>query len=103
MTFSEMVDDLFDDPILAMDAIYTPAGGETWDDPVRVMKSQPDVDVSPFGGSVVSATTVLEVRVSEIAEPGKGDTFAIGDDVYTVTGKPQRDEERLVWKLEAGD
>jgi hypothetical protein len=101
MTFSAMVDALFADPILAKDALYTPDGGPVWPNPVRVMVSQPDALANPFGNALASATTTIEVRVSEIAEPGKSDTFAFGGAVYTVNDKPLRDDERLVWKMAA--
>ncbi len=101
MTFSAMVDALFADPILAKDAIYTPAGGAAWADPVRVMLSQPDELASPFARPVVSETTTIEVRVSEIAAPAKGDVFAVGGTAYEVNEKPVRDGERLTWTMAA--
>ena len=67
---------------------------------MRVVTKRPD-EVLDFGESrVVTATTVAEVRVSEVPEPREGDTLEIGDAVFVVQGVPRRDAERLVWSLD---
>ena len=93
------IDALFADPNIARDALYrAQATGETRT--VRVVTKRPD-EVLDFGDSrVVTATTVAEVRVSEVPEPREGDTLEIGDAVFVVKGVPRRDAERLVWSLD---
>ena len=67
---------------------------------VRVVTKRPD-EVLDFGESrVVAATTVAEVRVSEVPDPQEGDTLEIGDAVFVVQGAPRRDAERLIWSLD---
>ncbi len=93
------IDALFADPNIARDALYRAqaTGGTRM---VRVVTKRPD-EVLDFGdGRVVTATTVAEVRVSEVAEPREGDTLEIGDAVFVVQGVPRRDAERLIWSLD---
>ena len=90
---------LFADPNIAMDAIYRTEGtGEP--QTVRIVTKRPD-EVLDFGDSrVTTATTVAEVRVSELADPQAGDTLEIGGETYTIQGTPRRDTERLIWSLD---
>ena len=93
------IDALFADPNIARDALYRAqaTGGTRM---VRVVTKRPD-EVLDFGDSrVVTATTVAEVRVSEVAEPQEGDTLQIGDAVFVVQGVPRRNAERLVFSLD---
>lgn len=99
MAFAAVVDTVFDDPNMAADAIYTPAGGPGV--PVRVLLSQPDAEVSLYGASVVVPTTLIQARVSEVPKPAQGDRFTVDDAVYEVNAKPVRDGTRLVWRIEA--
>jgi len=98
MAFSAMFDALFADPNVAQDATYTPVAGAAV--MVRVIISQPDVMAQPFGVSVVSESTTLKVRVSDIANPVAGDLITISDVAYKIKGKPQRDSKRHIWLLE---
>ena len=95
-----MVNATFRDRNLASDAIYRPGGvglGVT----VRVTRRSPD-RATPFGdGRFVTDTHLIDVRVSEVAALGPGDTFQIGAEIYGVRGEPLRDAERLVWSAEA--
>ena len=93
------IDALFADPNIARDALYrAQATGETRT--VRIVTKRPD-EVLDFGDSrVVTATTVAEVRVSEVPEPREGDTLEIGDAVFVVQGVPRGDAERLIWSLD---
>ena len=93
------IDALFADPNIARNALYRAqaTGGTRM---VRVVTKRPD-EVLDFGdGRVVTATTVAEVRVSEVPEPREGDTLEIGDAVFVVQGVPRRDAERLIWSLD---
>ena len=90
---------LFADPNITTDAIYRTEGTG---DPqtVRIVTKRPD-EVLDFGDSrVVTATTVAEVRVSELADPQAGDTLEIGGETYTIQGTPWRDTERLIWSFD---
>ena len=97
--FASAIDDLFSDPNLGLDAIYR-AGGTGPDVPVRVMLRRPD-RIGEFGGTrLAAATTLVDIRVAEVAEPEESDAIVIGGETFIVQGQPLRDAERLVWTLE---
>lgn len=100
MAFSAMIDALFNDPLIAQDATYTPGGGGGGQ-AVRVILRQPDLAVSAFGTSVVVESTIIEVRVSDVAAPAAGAQFDIGGAIHVVSASPKRDSTRLVWVCEA--
>lgn len=91
--FSAAIDAIFTDPHMAADALWQ---GE----PVKVMRRAPDGIRDFGGGRVSSATTTVDVRVSEVPSPAKGDLVSIGDEHFVVQGTPQRDTERLVWSCD---
>ena len=97
--FAAAIDDLFDDPNIATDAVYTPAG----DDPmtVRVIARRPD-EIVGFGDTRIhTPTAVFDVRVSEVPAPGAGDTLEVGGETFVVQGEPERrDPDRLTWTLD---
>ena len=96
--FSAAVDAIFQDANMAADATWTPQGGVPL--PVRVIRKAPD-ELTSFGAArILSDTTLVDVRVSEIPTPKPGDTIIIGADTFTIQGEPKRDRERLVWALE---
>lgn len=97
--FASMWDAIFEDANLGTDAVYTPAGGTGVD--VRVILHQADAQLDMLGGGVVTDTTKLLVRVSEVAGPKRGDTFEAAGVVYTVNADPKRDPRRVVWAIEA--
>jgi hypothetical protein len=82
-----------------IDAVYTPAGGESL--PVRVTARSPDTIVG-FGATRVHAeTATFEVRASEVANPRPGDQLTVGGETFMVQGEPERrDPDRLVWTLD---
>lgn len=91
--FSAAIDMIFTDPHMAADALWQGL-------PVKVMRKAPD-GIRDFGsGRITSATTVVDVRVSDVAAPAKGDVVSIGDEHFIVQGTPQRDTERLVWSCD---
>ena len=93
------IDTLFADSHLARDAPYRP-GGQGEGVQVRVVARQPD-QVIGFGETRVHvATSVFDVRVSEVAEPKAGDTLTVDGETFVVQGEPTRDRERLVWTLD---
>lgn len=99
--FAAGIDILFNDVNLGEDAVYTPidgGGGGT----VRVIKNAPDQALEFNSGQFISDSFFVDVRVSEITEPKRGDTFALQDSGETVIviSDPRRDPQRLVWKVE---
>lgn len=92
---------LFRDRNLSVPALYR-AGG----DPgatgvaVRVILSEPDVQIEYGGARIVSGTAILEVGDEAVALPAPGDTFEVGAVVHVVTSAPMRDVERLSWRCE---
>ena len=96
--FAAAVDAIFQDANMAAEATWTPQGGAPM--PVRVIRRAPD-EVVTFGAALIlSETTLVDVRVSEIPSPKPGDTIIIGADTFTIQGEPKRERERLIWTLE---
>ena len=97
--FTAATDVLFADPHLAQDAVYRPAGAGDGI-PVRVMLRRPD-RVESFGETrIASSTTMLDVRVSEVAEPAAGDTLAVDGRTVVIQGTPLLDAEGLIWTVD---
>ncbi len=64
------------------------------------MRRQPD-PIEGFGETrIASSTTVLDLRVSDVAEPVAGDTLALDGRTVVVQGTPLLDAEGLVWTLD---
>ena len=96
--FAAALDALFTDVNLGLDATWYPAGGAPV--PVRVIRKAPD-EVTSFGSAqILSETTLVDARVSEMANPRPGDGISIGADTFTIQGEPKRDRDRLIWTLE---
>jgi len=98
--FTAAVDVIFADPNMAADATWL-RGGFAPAIPCRVIRARPD-DIVDYGAArVVSATQRLDVRVSEITDPAKGDLILIGAERFRVQSQPRADRERLVWSIDA--
>ena len=83
---------------MAVEATWTPQGGAPL--PIRVIRKAPD-ELTTFGAArILSETTFIDVRVSDMASPKPGDTIIIGPDSFIIQGEPKRDRERLIWTLE---
>ena len=96
--FAVALDALFADVNLGLDATWYPAGGAP--QPVRVIRKAPD-EVTSFGSAqILSETTIIDVRVSEMPDPKPGDGISIGAENFTILGEPRRDRDRLIWTLE---
>ena len=67
---------------------------------VRVLLSRPDVLTSLESLTVRRPTTMLDVRTADLEELEDGDTFDIGSERFIVQGRPVRDPERLVWRVD---
>ena len=83
----------------AIDALYTPAGGEPIS--VRVIARRPDRIVG-FGETRIHAeTATFEVRASEVANPQPDDQLVVDGQTFVIQGEPERrDPDRLVWSLD---
>ncbi len=96
--FKRAVDALFRDPNLAVDATYR---SRFFVKAVRVIERRPDQVVGFDVTRVATETTLVQVRVSEIAEPEEGDEIELGDRTVKVKGTPLRlDPLALVWTLD---
>ncbi len=96
--FAAAMDAIFGDPNMAVDATWYPAGGAP--QPVRVIRKAPD-EVTAFGAAqILSETTLVDARVSEMANPKPGDGIGIGNDNFTIQGEPKRDRDGLLWTVE---
>jgi len=96
--FAAAMDAIFADQNMAAEATWTPQGGAPM--PVRVIRKAPD-ELTTFGAArILSDTTIVDVRVSEMPSPKPGDAIIIGADTFTIQGEAKRDRERLIWTLE---
>lgn len=98
--FAVATDALFADPNIAQNAIWR-AGGVGDGVTVRVVAKRPDQIVGFGGGRAVRPTVLIDVRQSDVAMPGIGDTVTIGSTVYTIIAEPVGDSVGLVWTCEA--
>jgi len=96
--FTAAMEAIFQDANMAVEATWTPQGGVPL--PVRIIRKAPDEMVTFGAARILSDTTFIDVRVSEMPSPKPGDTIIIGPDTFTIQGEPKRDRERLVWTLE---
>jgi uncharacterized Zn-binding protein involved in type VI secretion len=80
-------------------ATYRAAGTGT-PTAVTVIRQMPTVDAAGFGVAVRAGSQILAVRVADIAEVAKGDTFAIGAETLTVQGAPALDGQGTMWMAE---
>ena len=96
--FAAAIDNLFADPTIARDAVYTAEGGMS--QLVRVVTRRAD-EVTGFGEARLwSETTRIDLRVAEVPQPRPGDRIELGDEAFLIQGEPVRDRERLVWTVD---
>lgn len=90
---------IFADPQgFGVDATYTPAAGPPVS--VRVVPARPD-ETARFGEMRLAAETAeFLIPVAEVASPSSGDTLTYDGTDYTVQGQPERDERRVMWRVE---
>jgi hypothetical protein len=97
--FTAATDALFADPNIARGAIWR-AGGADPGTTVRVVTRRPD-QVVGFGDSrAVLPTMLVDVRRSEVPNPGSGDTVEIDGETFEIIAAPTIDSLRLVWSCE---
>lgn len=100
MSFAAAIDSLFLSPHMSAPALYR-ASGNGAGLAVRVIRQAPD-EMGEFSGvRHAQETMLIDVRVSEVSAPKKGDTFEIAGETFKALGAPRRDAERLVWRIEA--
>ena len=96
--FATAIDRIFADANMAVDALWF-AGGTGPGVAVRVIRKSPD-EITPFGaGRILSKTTILEARVSDMPTPANGDLIRVGSEDFILQGEPKLDHERLIWTL----
>ena len=96
--FASAIDRIFADANLAVDALWF-AGGTGPGVAVRVIRKSPD-EITPFGAArILSETTLLDARVTDLPTPSPGDLIRIGLEDFLVQGEPKLDRERLIWTL----
>ncbi len=96
--FAAAMDAIFADINMAVDATWYPVGGAP--QPVRVIRKAPD-EVTSFGSAqILSETTLVDVRTSEMPNPKPGDGISIDVENFVIQGEPKRDRDRLIWTLE---
>lgn len=93
------VDAVFNDPNIAVDAIWTAAASGT---PVTVRAIVQAADQATRFDMirVQSETLVLDVRVSEMAAPVEGDVIEVLGEMRVIQGLPERDARRLIWSID---
>ena len=96
--FAAAIDDLFADPNIGRDAVYTPEGGVPV--LVRVVARRADA-ITDFGDARLwSETTRLDLRLAEVPQPRPGDRIEIDGAAFLIQGEPVRDRERLIWTVD---
>jgi len=97
--FATAMDRIFSNADLAVAAVWI-SGTTSEERPVRVVRRAPD-RIADFGSArILSDTTTVDVRVSELADPRPGDLIILGTESFVIQGEPVRDAERLIWALD---
>jgi len=97
--FAAAMDRIYANPSLAVAALWISALTSE-ELTIRVIRRAPD-RINEFGAArLMSDTMVLDVRVSDLADPRPGDLIVIGTESFTIQGEPVRDSDRLIWTLD---
>jgi len=97
--FAAAMDRIYANPSMAAAAVWISAT-TSQERPIRVIRRAPD-RITEFGAArLMSDTMVLDVRVSDLADPRPGDLIVIGTESFTIQGEPVRDSDRLIWTLD---
>jgi hypothetical protein len=99
--FTAAIDAIFADANMAADAVWRACGVPQVAVPCRVILSRPDLQTSFGDARITSDTVMLDFRVSDVPNPGAGDSVTLGGEVLILQGEPARDRERLTWRCEA--
>jgi hypothetical protein len=82
--FTIMVNAQFEDPNLGLDAIWRAGGAETGL-PVRVRRRSPEAIIGAAGNQFDLDAMLIDVRLSEVAEPAEQDEIDLLDEDGAVT------------------
>jgi len=97
--FATAMERIFAHADMAVAAVWI-SGTTSEERPVRVIRRAPD-RITDFGAArILSDTTTVDVRVSDLADPRPGDLIILGTDSFVIQGEPARDSERLIWTLD---
>jgi hypothetical protein len=96
--FSTAFDTLFNDPNMAVSAMFVPLQGVS--KAVSVVTRAPDVFQAVGQSMIETPSMVLEVRVADCPALVQGDQFIINAVAYTIQGEPRRDSEHLAWQVD---
>lgn len=101
--FDDMMADLFADPNMAADAVWTPAGGSAAT--VRILQAAPDEVVGPFEVKAKASPIRVQIRIAEAPTLAEGDALEITaaqswmpSGNYTILA-PEADADRLCWRM----
>lgn len=97
--FAAAVDRIFSHADMAVAAVWI-SGTTSEELPIRVVRRAPDRIIDFGAARILSDTTTVDVRVSELADPRPGDLIILGTDSFVIQGEPTRDAERLIWTLD---
>ena len=98
MSFADMIDQLFADPLLGADASFQTGASAPY--PIRLMVKQPDEVLNFGGGQFHASQTLFDVRAWEVPTPQEGDKIVYKGITYIIQSEPKADRERLVWRLD---
>jgi hypothetical protein len=97
--FATAMERIFATSDMAVAAVWI-SGSTSEERPIRVIRRAPD-RITDFGAArILSDTTTVDVRVSELADPRSGDLIILGSESFVIQGEPSRDSERLIWTLD---
>lgn len=85
---------------LSAEVSYTPSGGSA--STIRALPRTLDTEASFSRGRVRRDSMAFEIRVSDLANPGKDDLIGYAGASYRVYSEPAiADPDRLLWRIEA--
>jgi len=93
-----MMGALFNNPIIAKPATWTPQGGSSA--PIQVVSKSPDTIIEYGASRILSDSLVVDIRVSDALGLTSGDAVTLDGVVYAVQGEPKRDRDHLIWTVE---
>jgi len=95
------VDDAFADAAEPGCSYQPPGGGDPVTE-ISVILAQPDEEAELGEIRAVVASTLIDVRISEVTAPARGGIFIVAGVSYTILAAPRRwDRSRLVWRCPA--
>jgi len=97
--FAIAMERIFSHADMSVAAVWI-SGSTSEERPIRVIRRAPD-QITEFGAArILSDTTTVDVRVSDLPDPQPGDLIILGSDSFVIQGEPVRDRDRLIWSLD---